>query len=230
VSAFFVTGSGTDVGKTFIAGGLIRYWRRTGRMVEAFKPVVSGFDPTSAAHSDPGVLLTGMARSITSDEIERIAPWRFHAPLSPDMAAAREGRAIDFDALVQFSEAAIAGHKDILLIEGVGGIMVPLDHSHTVLDWMCALRLPLVFATGSYLGSISHTLSALDVLRGRHLQVPALMVSETLGSTVPLEETCATIARFAGSTPVIGLPRLPPDSFAHPAFARLADLLLSATE
>jgi dethiobiotin synthetase len=230
VSAFFVTGSGTDVGKTFIAGGLIRYWRRTGRMVEAFKPVVSGFDPTSAAHSDPGVLLTGMARSITSDEIERIAPWRFHAPLSPDMAAAREGRAIDFDALVQFSEAAIAGHKDILLIEGVGGIMVPLDHSHTVLDWMCALRLPLVFATGSYLGSISHTLTALEGLRRHDLRIAALIVNESLGSTVPLDDTAATIARFADAVPVISLPRLPSDACEHPTFAQLTDLLTATTE
>jgi dethiobiotin synthetase len=225
VSAFFVTGSGTDVGKTFIAGGLIRHWRRTGRMVEAFKPVVSGFDPTSAAHSDPGVLLTGMARSITSDEIERIAPWRFHAPLSPDMAAAREGRAIDFDALVQFSEAAIAGHKDILLIEGVGGIMVPLDDKHTVLDWMVALRLPLLLVTGSYLGGISHTLTCLEVLRSRDLAIQALVVNETPGSTVPLADTIATVARFAGNTPMVALPHRPSAAGAAAAFGPLAALL-----
>jgi dethiobiotin synthetase len=230
VSAFFVTGTGTDVGKTFVAVGLIRHWRRAGRTVEALKPVVSGFDPASVAGSDPGVLLAALGRSITPDDIERIAPWRFKAPLSPDMAAAREGRAIDFDALVEFSETAIAGHKDILLIEGVGGIMVPLDRAHTVLDWMRALRLPLVLVAGSYLGSISHTLTCLDVLRRHDLRVAALVVSESLGSTVPLDDTDATIGRFADPVPVISVPRLPPDDYQHLAFARLADFLMSATE
>jgi dethiobiotin synthetase len=230
VSAFFITGSGTDVGKTFVAAGLIRYLCHAGHMVEALKPVVSGFDPEHADTSDPGILLAALGRPTNPTEIERIAPWCFAAPLSPDMAAAQEGRAIDFDAVVEFSRAAIAGHKDILLIEGVGGIMVPLDHQHTVLDWMLALRVPLVSVAGSYLGSISHTLTCLDVLRRYNLRVAALVVSESLGSTVPFDDTIATLARFADSTPVIGLPRLPPDALEHPAFAQLADLLTAARE
>jgi dethiobiotin synthetase len=227
VSAFFLTGTGTDVGKTFVAAGLIRHLRRAGRTVEALKPVVSGFDPAFAADSDPGRLLIALGRSITPDQIDRIAPWRFAAPLSPDMAARGEGRAIDFEALVEFSRTAVAGHTDIVLIEGVGGIMVPLDDRHTVLDWMCALRLPLLLVGGSYLGSISHTLTCIDVLRSRELGVAALVVSETPGSTVALEDTIATVARFAGGVRMISLPRLVPDAFEHPAFAQLTDLLMA---
>lgn len=226
MTAFFVTGTGTDVGKTFVTAGLIRHWRRTRRAVEALKPVVSGFDPEHADASDPGVLLTALGHSITAGEIERIAPWRFKAPLSPDIAAQREGRTIDFQALMDFSLATIANKSDVLLIEGVGGIMVPLDQRHTVLDWMRALRLPLVLVAGSYLGSISHTLTALDVLRRYDLGVAALVVSESLGSTVPLDDTTATVTRFADSTPVISLPRLPADALEHLAFAQLADLLI----
>lgn len=226
MSAFFVTGTGTDVGKTFVAAGLIRYWRRAGRTVEALKPVVSGFDPEHADTSDPGILLAALGRPANPVEIERIAPWRFAAPLSPDMAAARENRAIHFEALVNLSQIAIAQSPDILLIEGVGGIMVPLDDQHTVLDWMCALRLPLVLVAGSYLGSISHTLSALDVLRRHDLRIAVLVVSESFGSPVPLDDTIATMARFADATPLIGLPRLPPDAFEHSAFACVADLSL----
>jgi dethiobiotin synthetase len=230
VTAFFVTGTGTDVGKTFVTAGLIRHWRRMGRTVDALKPVVSGFDPEHADASDPGVLLAALGHSITPYEIERIAPWRFAAPLSPDMAAQRQGRTIDFQALLDFSPSAIANKSDVLLIEGVGGIMVPLDQRHTVLDWMRALRLPLVLVAGSYLGSISHTLTALDVLRRHDLCVAALVVSESLGSTVPLDDTIATVTRFADSTPVISLPRLPPDALEHPAVARLADLLMPTRE
>jgi dethiobiotin synthetase len=227
VKAFFITGSGTDVGKTFVAAGLIRHFRQVGRIVEALKPVVSGFDPEHAATSDPAILLAALGRQADATEIECIAPWRFAAPLSPDMAAAREDRAIDFNALLDFSKSAIASSAGILLIEGVGGIMAPLEQTHTVLDWMRALRLRLVLVTGSYLGSISHTLTCLDVLRRYELHVAALVVSESADPTVPLDDTVATIARFADSTPVIGLPRLPPDAFAfeHPAFARLANFI-----
>src|SRR5262245_22925279 len=131
MSAFFVTATGTDIGKTFVASGLIRHWRAAGRQIDALKPVATGFDPASAGASDAGVFLTALGRPVTPAEIDRISPWRFAAPLSPDMAAEREKRVIDFDALVKFSQSAIASNTDRLLIEGIGGIMVPLDDRHT---------------------------------------------------------------------------------------------------
>jgi dethiobiotin synthetase len=222
MTAVFVTATGTDIGKTFVAASLIRHWRAAGRTVEALKPVASGFDPASAAASDPGVLLAALGRAATHDDIERMAPWRFFAPLSPDMAAQREGRAIDFGALVAHSRAAIEGAKDLLLIEGIGGIMVPLDDSHTVLDWMTALNIPLLVVTGSYLGSLSHTLTCLDALARRNLTVKALVVNETPGATVTLVETARTLMRFVAPVPVVTLPRLPSGETSHPAIARLA--------
>jgi dethiobiotin synthetase len=208
MSAFFVTATGTDVGKTFVASGLIRHWRAAGRQVDALKPVATGFDPASAEASDAGVLLSALGRPVTPAEIDRISPWRFAAPLSPDMAAQREKRAIDFDALVTFSQAAIASNKDVLLIEGIGGIMVPLNDRHTVLDWMLALNIPLVLVTGTYLGSLSHTLTALDVLMRRGLSVKAVVVNETPGSAVTIESTIVTIANFARAIPIIEMRRI----------------------
>ncbi len=225
MGALFVTATGTDIGKTFVAAGLIGHFRAAGRAVDAIKPVVSGFDPASARTSDPGVLLAALGRSLTSAEIDGISPWRFAAPLSPDLAARREGRAVDFKAVVEFSHRAVAARRDVLLIEGVGGIMVPLDETHTVLDWMTALRLPLLVVAGSYLGTISHTLTALQVLARRNLEIAAVVVSESEGSATPLDDTVATIARFVDPIEVIGLPRLPPGTITHPAFARIAELL-----
>jgi dethiobiotin synthetase len=222
VSAIFVTGTGTDVGKTFLSAALIRHWRSTGHTVAAFKPVASGFDPASAEASDPGVLLAALGRPIS--DIDTISPWRFAAPLSPDMAAAREGRMIDFDAIVEFSRRE-ATSADRALIEGVGGIMVPLDDRHTVLDWMSALRLPVLLVAGSYLGTISHTLTALRVLAQRNLTVVAVAVSESAAPGAPLEETVATIARFADLIEVVGVPRLMGDAHRHPAIARIAALI-----
>src|SRR6185312_4226156 len=100
-------------------------------------------------------------RPLSLDEITRISPWRFEAPLSPDMAARREGRAIDFDALVDFTRSTAS---PLTLVEGVGGVMVPLDEQHTTLDWMAAVGFPVMLVTGSYLGTLSHTLTAVGAL------------------------------------------------------------------
>jgi dethiobiotin synthetase len=225
VSAYFVTSTGTDIGKTFVAAGLIRYLREAGQAVQALKPVVSGYDSSVVETSDPAVLLKALGREVSAEEIAAIAPWRYRAPLSPDLAAARENRPIDFDALIDFSRNAIGSNKGILFIEGVGGIMVPLDSRRTVLDWMATLGIPLLLVVGGYLGTISHTLTALDVLTQRRLKVAAIVVSESERNPVLLDETVESLTRFAETTPVVGLPRLPGGLTQHPAFARIAALL-----
>jgi dethiobiotin synthetase len=224
MTALFVTATGTDVGKTFVTAGLARHLVTHGRNVDAIKPVVSGFAPATAATSDPGVLLAALGRPVTEEEIANISPWRFRAPLAPDAAAQREGRAVDFDALVAFCHKAMQVRRDLLLIEGVGGIMVPLDERHTVLDWMNALRLPLLLVAGSYLGTISHTLSAVDVLQRRELTIAAVVVSESIESPIPLDETVAVIARFV-RIPVLGVPRLASGVNTHEVLGQLAEMV-----
>ena len=211
--------------RLIVAASLVRHLRQMGRLVDAIKPVVSGFDPAHAAASDPGILLNALGLPVTEQEIDRISPWRFRAALSPDLAAEREGRRIDVDTVIKYCQTAIDQRRDILLIEGVGGIMVPLDGERTILDVMMALQLPLILVAGSYLGTISHTLTALDALFRRGMRVVAIVVSETPGSTVPLDDTVAAIARFA--EPVIGLPRqrqdVPPQPGGRPS--KTADAL-----
>ena len=225
MSAFFITATGTDIGKTFVAAGLIRHWRGAGREAEALKPVATGFNAAATPTSDAGVLLAAMGRPMAVDEIEKLSPWRFSAPLSPDMAARKEGRTIDFDALVAFSRNAVASTRDILLIEGIGGVMVPLDEGHTVLDWLAATEIPAVVVTGSYLGSLSHTLTALHAMASRGVGVKALVVNETAGSTVPLADTVAALRNFARNIPIVAIPRVSAEDGSRLAFAELARLL-----
>src|SRR5512141_1805604 len=225
MSAYFVTSTGTDIGKTFVTAGLIGYLRNAGAAVDALKPVVSGYDSSVVETSDPAVLLRALGRQVSADEVSTIAPWRFRAPLSPDMAAAREGRTVEFDKLVDFSRATITAATGMLFIAGVGGIMVPLDGRRTVLDWMAALDIPLLLVVGGYLGAISHTLTALDVLAQRKLKIAAIVVSESERGTVELDDTVVSIARFSQGVEVIGLPRLPGKLNQHPAFAQIAALL-----
>jgi dethiobiotin synthetase len=208
LTAIFITSTGADVGKTFVVASLIRHLRQLGHTVDAIKPIVSGYDPAQAAASDLGTLIAALGLPFSPETIEHIAPWRFRAALSPDLAAKFEGRSIDVDAVVAYCQTAIERRRDVLLIEGVGGIMAPLDEHRTILDVMMALHLPLILVTGTYQGTISHTLTALDSLFRRDMNVLATIVSETPGSTVPLQEVVASIARF--TEPVIGLPRQPP--------------------
>lgn len=208
MTAIFVTATGTDIGKTFVTAGLIRHLCALGRAVEALKPVVTGFDPQTPERSDPGILLAAMDHSAHLEDIARIAPWRYRAPLSPDMAARRENAPLDFAQLGEFTLRAIRARRDVMFIEGVGGIMAPLDDKHTVLDWMTTLRLPLILVAGSYLGSISHTLSALDVLLRRDLTVLTIVINETEAATVPLADTVATVRGFANPINVVALPRM----------------------
>ncbi|HWE05801.1 MAG TPA: dethiobiotin synthase, partial [Rhizomicrobium sp.] len=151
MSAYFVTATGTDIGKTYVTAGLIRHLRAGNAPVFALKPVVSGFDMAEAQASDPGILLRALGESVTPQAIARTSPWRFSAPLSPDMAAAREGRTIPFHELVAFCRDEIASTTGTLFIEGVGGVMVPLDAENTVLDWIAALHAPVILVAGTYL-------------------------------------------------------------------------------
>jgi dethiobiotin synthetase len=208
VTAIFITATASDVGKTFVAASLIRHLRDMGRQVDAIKPIVEGYDPAQAAASDPGVLLAALGLPFSPEAIDRISPWRFRAAISPELAARQERRGIDVDQVLAYCETAIERRRDILLIEGIGGIMVPLDEQRTMLDVMMALRLPLILVTGSYPAAISHTLTALDSLFRRDMSVIATIVSETPGSAVPLADVVATIARY--TEPVIAVPRQPP--------------------
>ena len=205
MTAIFITATGTEVGKTQVVASLIRQFRQMGRSVEAVKPIVSGYDPAQAAASDTGILISALALPFSPESIDRVSPWRFRAALSPDLAARQEERTIDVDAVVTFCQNAISQRRDLLLIEGVGGIMTPLDGHRTSLDVMMALQLPLILVTGSYRGAISHTLTALDSLFRRDMNVLATIVSETPGSALALDDVVSAISRF--TAPVIGLPR-----------------------
>lgn len=206
MSALFVTATGTGVGKTWVTERLIAECRAARRPVNALKPVISGFDPADAGGSDSGRLLTALGRPIEARTLDAISPWRFAAPLSPDMAAVREGRTIDFDALIDVCRGAIEMTEGLLLIEGVGGAMVPLDRRHTVRDWIAALGIPAVVVAGSYLGTISHSLTTLDSLAAGGIEAAALVLSESEESPVPIAETAATLARFT-AVPILPVQR-----------------------
>jgi dethiobiotin synthetase len=205
---YFITASGTEIGKTFVTSLLIRQLRAKGKSAAALKPLITGYTDETAPESDTRHLLDALGLPMNAQNIAAISPWRFEAPLSPNMAAQREARQIDLKEVVNFCNAARNGGEDYLLIEGVGGVMVPLDDIYTVRDWIMILQMPALLVTGSYLGSISHTLTALEALQSRGIKVAGIVVSESPASPVPLDETLETLSRFSGGVRLHGVQRL----------------------
>jgi dethiobiotin synthetase len=205
-NAYFITATGTDTGKTFVAEGLARAWRSRGHAVRALKPVMSGYDAGQFAQSDAGRLLAACGEEVTERNVAAISKWRFAAPLSPERAAALEGRHIDFDDLVAWCRREVLRAEDAVLVEGIGGLMVPLDEHNTVRDWIVALDLPVLLVAGTYLGAVSHTLTALAALRETGVRPDAVIVNESADG-VGTENTLASLAPHVDRIPLIAIPR-----------------------
>jgi dethiobiotin synthetase len=198
----------TDVGKTYVACALITAARAAGLSVDALKPVVSGFDAANWSVSDPGRLIAALGRDLDAATLDAISPWRFAAALAPPMAAKLEGQRLPLGPIADFCQQRIAASAaDLVLIEGVGGLMSPIADGATGLDLIEALGQPLVLVGGSYLGAISHLLTAVETLRSRGRPPLALVVSEGADPDAPdFTSTVEAIAAFAGPG-VIAAPR-----------------------
>ncbi|AYV48396.1 dethiobiotin synthase [Caulobacter flavus] len=203
MSALFVAGTGTDVGKTHVACALIRALKARGLAVDAFKPVVSGFDPADPSGSDPARLAEALGDPAA---LPRISPRRYRAPLAPNLAARLEGDVLRIDDLAADCRAALAGAHDLLLVEGAGGVMSPLTDQATNLDLIAALDLPVLLIAGSYLGTISHVLTALIALRARGVRIAAIVMSESLDAP-DLVQTADALRAFERETPIFLAPR-----------------------
>ncbi|MFM9864222.1 MAG: dethiobiotin synthase, partial [Micropepsaceae bacterium] len=193
--------TGTEVGKTYITCGLIDALRRRGTPVSALKPIISGFDPAQAHTSDTGLILRALGKQVNEHSVAEISPWRYHAALSPDMAAAREDRPINLDALIAVCASA-ANNDRVTFIEGAGGIMSPLAPRFTNLDLIDAIDAHVLLVAGTYLGTISHTLTACEALKVRGRDPWTIIFSESPQSPVPPAETARSLARFT-DVPII---------------------------
>ena len=211
MSVLFIAGAGTDIGKTYVTATLARQIRADGGAVRVLKPVVSGVaalsDPAFAA-SDTAVLLRAAGLPVDSAQVDACSPWRFTAPLAPDRAAAAEGRRVELSQVLDWCRARIGetAPDQVVLIEGAGGLMSPVTQDATVLDWLVALDCPMVLVAGSYLGAVSHALTAIEVIKARGIGLRAVVVSESVESA-GLAETVDALHRFAPEARLIALAR-----------------------
>ena len=223
----FVTGTDTGAGKTVVAAALAAALRARGVRVAASKPVLSGLDEASPARPADHDLLAAAAGT----DPGVVAPLRFGPPVSPHLAAELAGTKLTLEGLLAGVRAAAAG-ADALVVEGVGGLLVPLGGRVTVRDLVAALGLPVVVAARPGVGTISHTLLTLEAARAHGLDVRAVVLTPWPAEPSPVERSNrATIARL-GAVDVAGLPftGLAPGQLAAAGSALAVDAFLGPPE
>jgi dethiobiotin synthetase len=153
----FIAGTDTGVGKTYVGCLIARDLRRQGYRVGVYKPVASGCSPDSDQPSDGQLLWQAAGHPET---LERVCPQLFAAPLAPHLAAALEGKKVDWKKILRGAKYW-QSRCDVLLVEGVGGLFSPLDEDHYVADLAVRLGYPLVLVTRNALGTINQTIQSL---------------------------------------------------------------------
>ena len=218
---FFVTGTGTEVGKTVVAAALAHTARAEGLRVAVFKPAVSGLEDyplrpeiwECAAGLPDHALLRLAARSRQGDD--EIVPYRYGPAVSPHLAAELAGEEIDRDRLRGAALEATEG-VDLLVCEGVGGFLVPLRDNYLVRDLAVDLAMPVVIAASCGLGTINHTLLTIEAVREAGLTPAAVVLTPWPVDPSRVERSNRETIERLGSVPVATLPPLDlsaPDSW-----------------
>ena len=203
----FVTGTDTGVGKSVVAAAICAALAARGERVAAFKPAVSGLDEEPGEFGRDHELLASVASAGQSPE--EVAPWRFGPPVSPHHAAELAGERIEPAQLV-----AAARVHELLVCEGVGGLLVPITPGYLVRDLAIDLELPVVVAARTGLGTINHTLLTVEAARTAGLRVAGVVMTPWPGEPSEMERSNrATVERLA-DVRVSGLPPTSPDRLA----------------
>jgi dethiobiotin synthetase len=205
----FVTGTDTEVGKTILAAAIAAAAVERGMTVAAFKPVVTGLDEPVVDWPRDHDLLASVANA--GQSAEDVSPHRFGPAVSPHLADAN--REVEPEALVEAARTE-ARKGDAIVVEGVGGLLVPLTNDYLVRDFAGELSLPVVIAARPGLGTISHSLLTIEAARAVALRIQAVVLTPWPDEPSAMERSnMETIERF-GEVPVIGLPRTDPAGLA----------------
>ena len=206
----FVAGTDTGVGKSVLAASICAALAAQGQRVAAFKPVVTGLDeapaPSPAGEPWPPDHELLAAAAGGGQAPEEVAPYRFGPPLSPDLAAALAGTAIEPAALVSAARSA-AADTHALICEGVGGLMVPLTPGYLVRDLAVDLGLPLVIAARTGLGTINHTLLTIEAARSAGLEVGGVVMTPWPDDPERIQASNRESIERLGAVSVSGLPQ-----------------------
>jgi dethiobiotin synthetase len=204
----FVTGTDTGVGKSVVAASICAALAAGGERVAAFKPVVTGLEDPPGDFGHDHELLASVANAGQSPE--DVAPYRFGPPVSPHLAADVALTTVEPAELL----AAVLRHE-LLVCEGVGGLMVPLTPGYLVRDFAVDVGLPVLIAARTGLGTINHTLLTVEAARTGGLRVAAVVVTPWPREPSVMERSNRETIERLGDVQVVGLPRTTPAQLAE---------------
>jgi dethiobiotin synthetase len=190
MSGFFITGTDTGVGKTFFTKGLTTALRRRGMRVGVMKPVETGCGPSEKRHPTDALALATAAGN--DFDVSLVCPYQFEAPLAPEVAARLEGQEIDSQ-IILTAYQSMSRQCDLTLVEGAGGLMVPIARSYTMADLVDDLKIPILLVVDSKLGAVNHTLLTLETAASRDLKVRGYVLNHASPTADLASETNAEL-------------------------------------
>jgi dethiobiotin synthetase len=203
----FVTGTDTEVGKSVVAASICAALAARGERVAAFKPVVTGLDEEPGPFGRDHELLASVASS--AQAADDVAPYRFGPPVSPHLAAELAGVRIEPADLVRAARA-----HELVVCEGVGGLLVPITPGYLVRDLAVDLAMPVLIAARPGLGTINHTLLTVEAARTGGLSVAAVVMTPWPADPTPMERSNRATVERLGDVPVCGLSHTGPGQLA----------------
>ncbi len=201
MNGFFITGTDTGVGKTVVTACLATLYKSQGMKVGVMKPIETGVDPecSSAANSDAKFL---MEVSGNNDAEEEVCPYRLKTPASPYQSAKIAGTLIKPATLLENFKVLQSRH-DMMLVEGIGGLMVPITAHYNVADLALEIDLPLIIVSRTQVGTLNHTLLTINAARQRGLKIKGVILNGS-GDLSDIEKQQGKIIEEFSDTPILG--------------------------
>jgi dethiobiotin synthetase len=193
----FITGTDTGVGKTLVGAGLVASLRNSGMDIGVMKPIETGF----SLRTSDAVFLKKIAG--VKDSLDSICPYRLKHPLSPFTAAKIEKVSIRFERIARAYEGLLQNHQ-ALLLEGAGGLLVPITREKMMADLALYLKLPVLIISRTGLGTINHTLLSVEVARQRGVEVAGVIFNHSGRRRGLAERTNPSVIRQFLDVPILG--------------------------
>jgi dethiobiotin synthetase len=202
VESFFITGTGTGVGKTIVTAGIAGHFLSKGRNVSIMKPVQTGTGKSVSDLETINAILPG----ITPLPKMLATPYSFSLPASPLLAARSEDMEINPDTILKaFKDVSSRQEVDVLLVEGAGGLLVPLTEEFLMVDLISEMDIPAILVTVPELGTVNHTLLSIEAMKKRNLKIAGIIINKMpLNPGVVEKDNIKTIQQMSG-IPVIAV-------------------------
>lgn len=204
---YFITGTDTGVGKTYVTVSLIKYFKSHGYIVKAIKPVETGcLEKNNILYPEDA----GKFSELTGQLLDEVCLYKFKTPVAPYVASQLEKKSIDINRIKEHVDkvyndliTSYGREKTLLLVEGAGGLMVPVTKDFMMIDFPSLLEIPVILVARLSLGTINHTLLSLEALERRNISVRGVILNNSLGLKTVAELTNEKVLKEYLKVPIL---------------------------